>query len=121
MSYSPYPLLKADAAVQALLGASPRAYPFGEAPQNVAPPYAVWQRVTGLPLNTLDGRPVLESQRLQFDCYASTAAAADAVARAVIGALELSGHRVADNGQTRDAETRLYRNSFDFEFFVSPG
>ncbi|EPN30837.1 hypothetical protein A245_45243, partial [Pseudomonas syringae pv. actinidiae ICMP 19096] len=42
----------ADPAVQALLGTSPtRLYPFGEAPEGVAKPYAVWQVIGGNPEN----------------------------------------------------------------------
>ncbi|MGL4711664.1 MAG: tail completion protein gp17, partial [Shewanella sp.] len=39
---------RASTAVTDLLGTNPtRLYPFGQAPQNVAKPYAVWQVIGG--------------------------------------------------------------------------
>lgn len=115
-THSPYPLLRDDAGVQAVLGNPPRAYPFGEAPQGVALPYCVWQLIAGTPANQLSGRPTMDALRYQFDVYADTAAQARSVGNAVAYALELDGHQVSHNPEDRDPETRSYRVSFDFEF-----
>jgi len=118
-TFSPFALLKDDAGVQAALGNPPRAYPFGEAPQGVDAPYAVWQLIAGTPENYLNERPDMDDLRYQFDVYAITAAQARSVANAVAYAMELAGHQVSHNPDDRDAETRLYRVGFDFEFWAS--
>jgi len=51
----------AASAVTALLGTNPtRLYLFGEAPQGVAKPYAVWQTVAGSPENYLGTLPDID-------------------------------------------------------------
>ena len=51
----------ASPAVTALLGTNPtRLYLFGEAPQNVIKPYAVWQTVAGSPENYLGTLPDID-------------------------------------------------------------
>lgn len=114
-----FEVCKADAAVVALLGSSPlRFYPFGEAPQKVAKPYAVWQQVGGAPENYLAGRPDIDAYTLQVDVYADSAASARAVAEAIRNAIELRAHIVAWRGESRDPETKHYRSSFDVDWFV---
>lgn len=118
-TFTPYPLLAADAGVLAAFGNPPRCYPFGEAPQGGAAPYAVWQLIAGTPENYLAERPDMDSLRYQFDTYALTAAQARSAANAIAYAMELAGHQVSHNPDERDAETRLYRVGFDFEFWAS--
>lgn len=117
-TFSPYPLLSADAGVTAALGDPPRAYPFGEAPQGVALPYCAWQLISGTPENYLSERPDMDALRYQFDIYAATGAQARTVASAVAYALELHGHQVSHNPDDRDPDTRAYRVGFDFEFWA---
>lgn len=110
--------LKSDAAVQAAFGASAaRIYAAGEAPEGAVPSYATWQTVSGVPENYLDERPDMDGFRVQFDVYALTRPACKAGATAIRNALELHGHQVSLNADERDAETKLYRLSFDFEFW----
>ena len=114
-----FEVCKADAAVVALLGSNPlRFYPFGEAPQKVAKPYAVWQQVGGAPENYLAGRPDIDAYTLQVDVYADSAASSRAVAAAIRNAIELRAHIVAWRGESRDPETKNYRSSFDVDWFV---
>ena len=114
-----FTVCSADPAVVALLGSSPtRLHPFGDAPEGVAKPYAVWQVVTGSPENFLAGRPDLDSYTLQVDVYAATGSAARAVADAVSSAVELSAYVTRWGGETKDNETKLYRSSFDIEWLV---
>ncbi|SDS41966.1 DUF3168 domain-containing protein [Pseudomonas prosekii] len=109
----------ADSGVTALLGTSPtRLYPFADAPEGVAKPYAVWQVIMGSPENYLSGRPDLDGYTLQVDVYASTGSAARAVASAISHAIELSANVTRWGGETRDAETKLYRSSFDIDWLV---
>lgn len=109
----------ADPGVQALLGVSPhRLYPFGEAPEGVAKPYAVWQLVTGSPENYLAGRPDMDGYTLQVDVYAESASAARAVTEALSHAIELQAYVTRWGGESKDTETKLYRSSFDIDWLV---
>jgi hypothetical protein len=107
-------------AVTALIGTSPvRLYPFGDAPQNVALPYATWQVVTGSPANYIDSAPDVDRFGVQVDCWAGTVSAARSVAMALRDAIEPHAHIVAWRGEERDRETLHYRYSFDVDWFVS--
>lgn len=109
----------ADAAVQALLGVTPhRLYPFGEALEGVAKPYAVWQLITGSPENYLAGRPDIDGFTLQVDVYAVTATSARSVTDAIAHAIELKANVVRWGGENKDAATKLYRSSFDIDWLV---
>ncbi|VVN83833.1 DUF3168 domain-containing protein [Pseudomonas fluorescens] len=109
----------ADAGVRALLGVTPhRLYPFGEAPEGVVKPYAVWQLVTGSPENYLAGRPDLDGFTLQVDVYALNAASARAVTSAIAHAIELKANVVRWGGESKDTATKLYRSSFDIDWLV---
>lgn len=118
--YAPiFAVCAANAGVTALLGSSPtRLYPFGEAPEGAAQPYVVWQLVTGSPENYLAGRPDLDGYTLQVDVYAATASSARAVTTAVSHAIELQAYVTRWGGETKDAETNLYRSSFDIDWLV---
>lgn len=119
-----YGMVKDDAGVQSALGAEPRFYPFGEAPQASVPDgelresYATWQS-SAIPQNVMDGRPDMDDHRTQIDVWAPQAVDADQTADAIRDALEPLGHQVSLNFDGRDPETRLYRISFDFEFWQS--
>jgi len=109
------PLFKAAAAsaeVKALLGSNPvRVYPFGEAEEGTALPYAAWQIISGSPENYLSGKP-------DVDVYGATAASTRAAATALRDALEGVAYLVAYNGENRDRDTKNYRVSFDLEWTV---
>ena len=109
----------ADPAVTALLCATPtRFYPFGEAPQGVIYPYAVWQLVGGQPENYINQRPDIDNYTLQVDVYADTVASARAVASALRDAIELHAYITRWGGESVDPETKRYRISFDADWFV---
>lgn len=106
-------------AVTALIGTSPvRLFPFGEASQDVALPYAVWRIVTGLPENYLDKVPDIDSFTIQVDAYGLTGTSATNVARAIRDAIETKAHITAWRGESRDPETQHYHYSFDVDWFV---
>ena len=114
-----FTVCSADAGVTALLGRSPvRLYPFGEAPQDTAKPYAAWQMIAGNPDNYLAGRPDVDGYTLQVDVYAPTAAAVRNIAQALRNAIELNAHVVRWSGESRDAATKVYRYSFDVHWIV---
>lgn len=110
----------ADAAVLAALGPSPvRLYPFGEAPQGVALPYAVWQTINGSPENCLGGRPDMDQFTLQVDVYGRNIDSVRNAARALRDAIELVAHIVSYGGEGRDPDTKNYRYSFTVDWWVS--
>lgn len=110
----------ADPAVTALLGSNPtRLYPFGQAPQGVVYPYAVWQGFGGSPENYLSGRPDIDGFTLQVDVYADTGTSARAVAEAIRDAIELKAYITRWGGESRDPETGHYRVSFDLDWYVA--
>lgn len=114
-----FAIAAADGGVTALFGSSPtRIYPFGEAPQGVTLPYAVWQTISGLPENCLNGVPGMDVWSLQVDVYASTATSARSSAEAIRDAIETSAHIVGWRGESRDPNTNHYRYSFDVDWHV---
>lgn len=107
------------AAVTAVLGTSPvRLYLFGEAPQNVVKPYAVWQTISGVPENYINQVPDIDSYSLQVDVYAETASQVRLAAKALRDAIEPKAHITAWRGESKEAETNLFRYSFDVDWFV---
>lgn len=105
--------------VLSLLGDTPtRLFQFGQAPQGVAKPYAVWQVAGGAPENYLGDVPDVDQITLRVDAYAQTAAEAREVAAALRDAIEPVAHVVAWLGEIRDAETQLYVVAFVVDWFV---
>ena len=118
MTPSIFPLVAADAGVTALLGTAPvRFWPFGQAPQNPAHPYAVWQVVGGSPENNLDCPPDVDRLTVQIDIYGGESAPAINAAVAIRNAIEPRAHVTSYRGQSREPETMLYRVSFDVSWF----
>ncbi len=123
-----FQLLAADAAVTAIIGTSPvRCYPGGNIPQvsgkdpDALMPCVTWQSIGGMPENMLSDRPVVDRLRIQIDCWAAGPNgfnAATALSDAVQAALELNGYCVSLNGHDYDSDTKRYRSSFDWSFWV---
>ncbi|MBD1553633.1 DUF3168 domain-containing protein [Pseudomonas typographi] len=107
-------------AVTALLGESPtRLYPFGEAPEGVSKPYAVWQTIGGEPDNYLADRPDSDRFGLQIDVYGTSATQTRNVAKTLRDAIELKAYVIRWNGEFYDATTKTYRYSFDVDWWVT--
>lgn len=114
-----FALAVAAPAVTALLGTNPtRLYPFGEAPQGVTKPYAVWQLVGGVPENYLGNVPDTDSYSVQIDVYADRASTARQVAEALRDAYEPKAYVANWNGESRDPDTNNCRISFDVDFIT---
>jgi len=110
----------ASPAVTALLGVGPtRLYPHGEAPDGTAKPYAVWQVVSGSPINYVNGVPDTDRYGLQVDVYAETASSADAVVVALRRAIAQRAYITGFGIDTRDDDTHNYRKGFDVAWLVS--
>lgn len=114
-----FAICAAASGVTSLMGTGPvRLYPFGEAPEGVQLPYAVWQQIGGAPENLLGERPELDTYSLQVDVYAATGSSARAVTQALRDAIELHAYITRWGGESRDAETGRYRSSFDVDWLV---
>lgn len=113
-----YRHLQASATVRSLLGARPRLYRHGEAPQNEARPYAVWL-VFGTPELTLSETPAVDRCTIQLDVYAKTESEVEATATAVRDQMETITHMTAWRNPARDADTKLFRMSLDFDWWLA--
>ena len=116
----------ASPAVTALLGSAPtRLWPFANAPQpnatGYALPYAVHQLVYGSPENTLGCTPTTDNIGIQVDAYGKSVTEVRAVLTALRDAFEPYGYITAYNGETREADTGLYRASLTAEFWEDRG
>ena len=121
-----YAVCAADTTVATLLTDTDgrlRLFPFGEAPQHYARPYAVHQIVYGGPDNSLSCIPNTDLFGVQIDVYGPTADDVHTVAGALRDALEATMQAlvVRYNGETKESgagNTRVYRYSFDVEWRV---
>lgn len=117
-----YTTLQASPEVRALLGARPRFWQFGEAPaidpqsRATQTPYATWLLVAGAPFNTLSEAPDRDRQTVQIDVWGNTEAEVRDAARAVRAQLETVTHCLGFRTLPRDADTRLFRVSLDFDW-----
>lgn len=108
-----------DASVREILGENPvRVFPFGSAPPNVKYPYAVWQTITGSPINHLDLPPDTDRYSVQIDVYSKDVQNCRMAAKALRNAIEFKYDITAFNGESRDFQTNNYRYSFTCEFFT---
>ena len=80
--------LKANTALTALVGT--KIFPL-IVPQGTALPCISYQRISGMPANTLSGHSGLEEIDLQIDVWAKTYAEAKTIAKAVRAAMPASG------------------------------
>ena len=115
-----FPYLSGAAPVTALIGTNPtRAYRHGDAPQDVTAPYVTWF-ITGCePGNLTDySPPPVDGWGLTVDCWSDDDAQIEALAQAVRDALEPHGYLTGIPSNNRDATTRRYRISMQFEFWV---
>ena len=95
-----------------------RFYSFGDAPQGVPMPYAVWRDVSGQPLNHLNDLPTMDNFRLQVDVYSNDRPSVRTVTLALRDALESHAHITRWGSSDRDPVTRNFHYDFDVEFFT---
>jgi hypothetical protein len=107
-----YSALTNDSTVSALV--STRIYPV-IAPQSAALPMIVYQRVSTVPVTSIDGDSGLDSVRMQVSCWAKTYAETKSLAAAVRSAVMANLIGVTDSElDDYDAETRSFRVIIDF-------
>ena len=100
----------------ALLGTAPvRFFEFGTAPTLETVPYATWQELRGTPFNVIEGAPSTDFIKAQIDVWATTAAEARAVSRAVRRAIDAHG-TITFFSNTWDETSRLYRTMLHFTY-----
>lgn len=117
-----YAVLAADPAVIARLGTGPtmRLYR-NRAPDQVPTAekqYATWFLVSGTPENQLSGLPSTDRMQVQVDCWATSDADAEGLAKDIRDAIESHAHLTGYPVSEREAETKLYRVSLQFDWFV---
>jgi hypothetical protein len=78
----------------------------------------VWLLVSGVPENTLSETPSIERDTVQLDIYTAGEAECKAVALACRDQLEIVTHMTAWRSSGRDEETRRYRISMDFDWWL---
>lgn len=121
---TPFPILAADAAVTALIGASPvRCFPHGAAQQGVAYPYVTYTAASIVPINSLDyGGAPADTTLVQISTWGANTSdgvgSAQAVHAAVRACMEREHDIEAVRDMGRDAETGSYRIDIDVRMFV---
>jgi hypothetical protein len=114
-----FALLKAAPAVTAILGALPKVYRHGLAPQGTVAPYVVWMVIAGDPQNTLSETPGVDRLTIQVDCYDTTDGGVETLAAAVRDALEPSMYLTGIPIDDREPDTALYRIGLQFDVWQS--
>lgn len=113
-----FQLLKASAAVKALVGSDPiRVYRHGDAPEKVAIPYVTWS-ATATPENQLDGVPFTDQHSVQVDAWSDDDAEVEALAIVIRNAIEPYQHMTSFGPSGRDPETMRYRFTLNFTFWL---
>lgn len=115
-----YELLKAAGApITSILGANPKVYAHGVAPQGMAAPYVVWSVINDAPENNLSDLPPMDRVTVQVDCYSPTDDGIRALAPAIRDALEPHGHMTGMPINQREIESpKLYRIALQFDLWV---
>ncbi len=111
-------LLRASSRVLEIVGDPPAIYRRGYAPQNKLRTYVTWYIVSGVPENSLSETPSKDRMTVQLDCWADTDREAEILAIAVRDAIEPHAHMTGQPIDGRELETKLWRNSLEFDFFV---
>lgn len=111
--------LRASSAVLALLGTPPRVYRHGDAPQDVPRPYVTWSLISGLPENNLSDPPPVDHLVIQVDCWSQTDEQVEQLAIAVRDAIEPYAHMTGFPVNERERDTKLYRISLQFDWWLS--
>lgn len=110
-----YTTLRDDAGVGAIC--ADRIYPV-IALQDTTRPYVVYTLVSAVPQNQLDGDYGCDNRRVQLDSYAETYAQARGLADAVRTSLSAIGYLTVENFVTYEVDTKLFRVSQDYSFYL---
>lgn len=114
-----YQVFKAAAPVTAILGANPKVFRHGQAPQGTVAPYSVWQVVGDEPEDNLSAAPSNDRITLQVDCYATTDGGVEQLAEAVRNAMETVSTLTGIVVDEKEPATGLFRIGLQFDFFLN--
>jgi hypothetical protein len=95
-----------------------RIYRHDSAPQGGLKPYITWGLISGVPENTLSELPKIDRLPIQVDCYHQTDAGIVELAQAVRDAIEPLAHMTNIPINTREEDTKLYRITLEFEWWL---
>ena len=114
-----FTILSGDTNVTDIIGVNPtRCYLFAAAPQNTQQPFVTWHVSTSTPENHLDRLPVVDQDRVQVDCWATSPTVCIQLAGAVRDALELHTHMITKLNMGKDPDTNLHRWVLEFTFWT---
>lgn len=113
-----YAALKAAPAVTAIIGATPRAYRHGSAPQTPVKPYVTFSFPAGDAEINFDA-PDADTFRLNLDCWSDNDPGIETLAAAVRAAIEPHAYLIAYTADDRDFGTQTYRIGMAFDW-ISP-
>lgn len=94
-------------------------FPFGEAPDNVKPPYGVYTIYNANPENYLAGRTDIDNKGTQVTLHAANASNLEACFEAIRTAVEPHAHLINYTAPDRDIDTKLYSCIMEFDFWGS--
>jgi hypothetical protein len=109
-----FSLLTTSTTITATMGN--RVYPV-RAPQNVASPYAVYQRISGGQQNGLSGYLTLENPRIQIDVYSTSYSQVKTLSESVQTQMATSTafkNTLINDSDLFEDELNVYRITMDF-------
>jgi len=116
---TPFQIVKKCSACRLLLGDDmTRFFPFGLANEQTPRPYAVYQVISGQPVDCLSGSTSMDSVSYQIDVYSDDYNSADLAYNAIRRALENHCQVTSINGTTRDPSTKDWRITFSIKQFA---
>lgn len=116
-----YATLQAVPAIVSLV--SQRIYRHGSIPQDSAQsPYVTWASVGTEPANELSDVPGIDRVSVQVDCWSLGDTQVETLATLVRNAIEPVAHMTGIIVDSREPDTKLYRISLQFDWWLSrPG
>ncbi len=119
MSFLPiYRTLKADIDLAALIDVESKAFE-DVAPHGTAPPYIVWQTISGQANNHLDEPANFDDTQYQVMVYATDAKSAYAIRNAVRTVLEKKSWISNPSINQYDSKAKLYGRGFDANWILA--
>ena len=119
MSFLPmYRTLKADIDLAALIDVESKAFE-DVAPHGTAPPYIIWQTISGQANNHLDEPANFDDTQYQIMVYATDAKTAYAIRDAVRTVLEQKSWILNPSINQHDSKAKLYGRGFDANWILA--
>jgi hypothetical protein len=107
-----------DSELSGLFEGRPRVYRHGNAPQGAQRPYITWSATSIAPENTLSETPGIDRATVQVDVWCEQDALTVDIAKAVRDAIEPYAHLISQPFDGWDLESKTYRMTLQFDWFV---